>query len=293
MHDENFQARCFSKDTWIITGAGCDCYLLIGEDEAVMIDSGCSTANIQAFAQTLTDVPVRSVINTHSHFDHTGGNGYFERVLTTRGVARGAKNTMGGSPYKYPLSYDFTCVKDGDIIDLKGRPLTIIVLDCHSPENLAVLDRKNRLLFPGDELEAGQVLLLPGYAEVTGQVHARPAATVETYLHAMQKLAGLGQYFDTLCPGHNGAPLSPCYLEWYIELAQKVLNGMVGSPDCSSLTYHPTDNHFPFPHANYARAEWKGASLIYCKDLIRDKDILTKDDSLPATTLHLLSAYCI
>ena len=178
-----FQARKVQEGTWLISGTGCDSYLLEGSDEAFMIDSGMDAADIRAFAQTLTPLPVSRVINTHSHFDHTAGNGFFDVVYGTEGIARSAKNTMGANPADYRLDYTFTIVKDGDVIDLAGRPLRVIVLDCHAPGNLAVLDETHRILFPGDEIETGQVLLLPGYAEEPGQIHAKSAATAVSYTH--------------------------------------------------------------------------------------------------------------
>lgn len=283
-----FQAKKLTENTWHITTPGCDCYLLEGADEAFLIDSGMSPNDIRAFVQTLTDKPVSRVINTHSHFDHTAGNGFFDVVYGTEGISRSAKNTMGDDPARFKLDYTFTIVNDGDIIDLAGRPLRVIVLDCHAPGNLAILDETNRMLFPGDELEQGQVLLLPGYAEVPGQIHAKPAASVETYLHAMQKLAGFADQFDTICPAHNGSPLGKEWLFKYITLAEKILGGMEGKTDCSSPSYNDSADHFPRPDANYRRGEYDGASLIYCADLITDADYAKADTLNPATTLHII-----
>ena len=78
-----FRFRKFAPRTYVIQGAGADAYLLEGDREAIMIDAGCSTENIRAFAQSITELPVRRVINTHSHFDHTGGNGYFDVIYGT------------------------------------------------------------------------------------------------------------------------------------------------------------------------------------------------------------------
>ena len=69
-------SRQLTENTYIITGSGGDCYLLLGEDEAFLIDAGMSTVNIREYAQSLTTLPLRRVINTHSHFDHTAGNGF-------------------------------------------------------------------------------------------------------------------------------------------------------------------------------------------------------------------------
>lgn len=286
-----FSSRQLTPNTYVISGSGCDCYLLLGKDEAFMIDSGMSELNIRAYAQSLTELPVSRVINTHSHFDHTAGNGYFDVIYGTAGIARSAKNTMGGNPADYPLDYRFTLVQDGDIIDLKGRPLRVIELDCHAPGNLAVLDETNRMLFPGDELEAGQVLLLPGYAEEMGQIHARHASSVETYLHAMEKLRSFADRFDTICPAHNGTPLYKDYLNRYIELAKQILSGsLTGSPDCSSPSYNARADHYPRPEAGYLRAELDGASLVYHSALLFDRDYANADALPPATNCHLISS---
>jgi len=290
MADKNFIARKIFPDTWCISGEGCDCYLLIGEDEALMIDSGMSTLDIRSFAQTLTQKPVKSVINTHQHFDHTAANGWFDTVYATAGIARSAKNTMGENPANYKLDYAFTIVHDGDILPLKGRMLRIIELDCHAPGNLAVLDETARLLFPGDEIECQQVLLLPGYAEEPGQLHAKPAASIETYKNAMLKLKGFEDKFDFICPAHNGSPIDKSYLNAYIALAQDIMDGFEGITDLTSPTYSDAVTHFPRKQANYRRSERYGATLIYCADLIFDSDY-AKADTLPiATDLHLISS---
>lgn len=288
MNQSDFKARKIADHTLHIATPGCDCYLLEGDSEAFMIDSGMSAQDIRAFAQSLTPLPLSRVINTHSHFDHTAGNGFFDVIYGTEGIARSAKNTMGCNPADYRLDYTFTTVRDGDIIDLEGRPLRVIVLDCHAPGNLAVLDEKNRLLFPGDELETGQVLLLPGYAEKPGQIHAKSASTVETYLRAMQKLARFADRFDTICPAHNGSPIGKEWLYKYITLAQMILDGFEGKTDCSSPSYNASANHFPRPDANYRRAEHDGASLVYCKDLVFDADYPNAMRVRPATDLHIL-----
>ena len=289
----NFTAKLVTEGVYVVNGAGCDSYILTGEDEAVMIDSGMSEHNIRAFAEEflkdLGGLSVRKVINTHSHFDHTAGNGFFDIIYGTEGISKSAKNTFGNDPGKFPLDYNFTIVKNGDVIEIAGRPLEIIELDCHSPGNLAVLDIKGRNLFPGDEIDTGQVLLLPGYAEKPGQFHAKPAASVETYLRAMTKLKNLSERFDRIYPAHNGAPIGLEWLDKFIALAQRILDGYEGSEDCSGRGYNAGMGHFPRKEANYRRGEYDGASLIYCADLIRDEDYKNKQAE-PATELHRMAA---
>lgn len=286
-----FSSREIFPGVFHITGGWCDCYLLIGDEEAVMIDAGCREHNIRAYAQSLTEKPVERVINTHSHIDHTGGNGYFDVIYGTAGIARSGKNVMGGNPADFPLDYQYTIVKDGDILEINGRPLEIITLDSHSPENIAILDKKARILFPGDEVEVGQVLLLPGYAEQPGQIHSRPASSVETFLRAMGKLKKRSGDFDRICPAHNGAPLGNEYIEKFVHLAKGIMDGSIaGKSDCSSPSYSSFMDHFPNPGAFYLRGEYQGASLVYCEKLLRDADYAWAAALPPATRLHVMSA---
>lgn len=289
-----FSIRLICENTWIISGEGCDCYLLEGQKEAIMIDAGGSSENIRAYAQSFTSLPLKRVINTHSHFDHTGGNGFFEEILCTEKISRSAKNTMGEDPAKYPLEYTFTLVEDGDIIDLGGRKLKIIELDCHSPGDIVVLDMTRRMLFVGDEIDAGQVLLLPGYAEQPGQIHAKAAASVETCLRTMRKLEAIKPQFDAIYPAHNGSPITNVYIDWFITLCEGIMNGeIVGRKDCTSPSYSTQATHYPYPFSQYLRGEYKGASLVYCSKLIRDADYDDADMLLPATPLHIISSYFI
>jgi glyoxylase-like metal-dependent hydrolase (beta-lactamase superfamily II) len=62
--------------TWMLTGAGGNMGLLVGDSGALLIDDqfgGLSDKILEAIASK-TDQPLRWVLNTHWHGDHTGGN---------------------------------------------------------------------------------------------------------------------------------------------------------------------------------------------------------------------------
>jgi len=286
-----FSSELIMENIYVIHGVGGDSYLLPCGEGAVMIDTGMSPQNLRVYAEQLCGKDVKTVINTHSHFDHTAGNGFFETIYSTEDISRSAKNTMGLDPAEFLLDYSFTIIHDGDIIDLGGRPLKIVELDSHSPGNIAIIDINNRCMFPGDELDSGQVLLLPGYAEKAGQLHAKPAASVETYRNALYKLKAQQGLFDWILPAHNGAPAGIDLLDRFIELAERILDGYEGKMDCSNGGYNASVAHFPLDSANYRRGEWKGVALVYCADLIWDADY-AKGQAEPATELHTIcSAY--
>ena len=54
--------------------------LLVGEDRAILIDTGCGIGNPKAVVEQLTRLPV-TVINTHTHLDHLGGNHQFRDIM--------------------------------------------------------------------------------------------------------------------------------------------------------------------------------------------------------------------
>ncbi|HEY1419903.1 MAG TPA: MBL fold metallo-hydrolase [Candidatus Dormibacteraeota bacterium] len=58
-------------------------FLVQGTKLAVLLDTGLGIANIRAVAEELTDKPLL-VVNSHYHFDHTGGNNLFDEIAIHR-----------------------------------------------------------------------------------------------------------------------------------------------------------------------------------------------------------------
>lgn len=66
---------------YMLEGAGGNIGASIGEDGIVVVDDQFAplAEKIQAALKGITDKPVRFIINTHYHFDHTGGNEFFQK----------------------------------------------------------------------------------------------------------------------------------------------------------------------------------------------------------------------
>lgn len=89
------QGRDFSKvevkatkvagTVYMITGAGGNIGVSVGDDGVVVIDDQFAplAPKIEAALKTIVDKPVRFLLNTHYHGDHTGGNEYFANKSTT------------------------------------------------------------------------------------------------------------------------------------------------------------------------------------------------------------------
>src|SRR5437016_6055979 len=66
---------------YMLEGAGGNIGASVGDDGIVIVDDQYAPLadKIQVALKGITDKPVRFVINTHYHGDHTGGNAYFQK----------------------------------------------------------------------------------------------------------------------------------------------------------------------------------------------------------------------
>jgi Metallo-beta-lactamase superfamily len=76
-------------------------YLIVGTGRALMFDTGIGLVPIRPVVEQLTRLPVE-VLNSHTHFDHVGGNAEFDRILAldtsyTRANAKGFDHAGSGS----------------------------------------------------------------------------------------------------------------------------------------------------------------------------------------------------
>src|SRR6266550_9212315 len=73
--------------------------LMIGQERAILVDTGCGIGNVCKAVSELTDKPV-TVINTHTHLDHLGSNHQFDEIamfdhpLSRRRAAEGASHQI-------------------------------------------------------------------------------------------------------------------------------------------------------------------------------------------------------
>lgn len=203
---------------WMIINGCVLCYLLIGETSAMLIDTAYGKGDLRYLVESLTDLPV-TVVNTHGHLDHSGGNGFFPLVYMGRGGEIPAKSVRN-KKHPYP-DYEIRFIEDGQVFDLGGRQVEAITIGAHHKSSVAFLDYKTRSLYTGDEVESQQVLLFDD-EEKTPTVEL-----VKRHLETMIKLKKRSLEFDRLIPAHNGVPISKDYIDDFIMLSQLYLKGEI------------------------------------------------------------------
>lgn len=219
----------------LLTGPPEECcvYLIEGERAALMVDTGLGVEDIKSEIEALTSLPY-SVVNTHGHGDHSGGDMYFGRVYMTRAAepdARGAlelnrtvlpaeaiekiEQRLAGDRFKAEY------VSDGFVFDLGGREIEVIEIPGHTGGDIALLDRQDRLVFSGDcAVKAMDILLaVPQALPLSG------------YLRSVKKLEARRDEFDALCTGHDNEPTDAVFLDEVIACCEKLLSGELEGED--------------------------------------------------------------
>ncbi len=211
-------------------------YLILGDDKAVLVDTGMGISNIRAVVSGLTKLPV-SVVNSHTHNDHVGDNWRFSDVYGmdtdfTRTSARGSTadaqaelasdEICGALPAEFDAKAYSTkpfhithWLHDGDKIELGGRTLKVIATPGHTPDAIALLDEENGLLFTGDTFYLGPIYLY------------RPETDLDAYVASVQKLAAMAPHLQILLPAHNTPVADPGYLPKVVAAIQQVRRGEV------------------------------------------------------------------
>lgn len=213
MDEPFFQAKEVAPHTWQILSDGDYSYLVEGDDEALVIDSGYGAGSIRDFCQTLTRKPVRRIANTHHHFDHTANNCYFELAyLSPESVPLATIPFPSFAGIEFPRDYPIQQVDDGDTVPLRGRDLLVVKIPDHTEGGIAFLDQKERLLFSGDELMVFRAKTLNG--------------SVERWKRNMEKLSRYRPLFDTLCTG--GGLVDAGLADANLENARHILEGNEG-----------------------------------------------------------------
>ena len=83
--DVTIQITQLSDQVYMLVGAGGNIGVSVGDDGVFVIDDQYArlTVKIVAAIKTLSDKPIKFLVNTHHHGDHTGGNENMSKLGTT------------------------------------------------------------------------------------------------------------------------------------------------------------------------------------------------------------------
>lgn len=149
-------------------------YLILGDQRAVLFDSGVGFHDIRPVVDSLTDLPVLAV-PSHVHYDHIGSHTLYAELglidlpyLRERAPDGDLKLNYGehlgfAEGVALPTLHVTEWLTPGTTLDLGGRTLQILHTPGHTPDSMALYDVERDQLFIGDFVTEGPTFLfVPG-----------------------------------------------------------------------------------------------------------------------------------
>ena len=202
-------------------------YLLIGSNQALLIDTGLGVGNIKEVVESLTKLPIL-VVTTHVHWDHIGGHHYFDNFavheLEKDWISEkfpiplaAVKQSLLAQGTKFPKDFLFggyqifkgepcRLLKDKDKIDIGNRCLEVIHTPGHSPGHICLYEPDRGYLYSGDLIYQGK---LDAFYATTDPV---------AFMKSVQTVNKLP--FKKILPGHHT-------LNIHTNLIQEIEEGFV------------------------------------------------------------------
>lgn len=189
---EPLQVHAYEPMTYILRQNPCAhfeanvIYLLVGGSRALLIDTGPIDDPVRMpLARTVLGLlPTNEagrlpllVVHSHGHSDHRDGDAQFISLPSVEIAPRGPDALRG--------FYGFDDWPDGSAsLDLGGRTVHVLPVPGHHPDHLAFYDERTALLFSGDFLLPGRLLVddVAAYrasaSRLIGWLAGRPVAHV-------------------------------------------------------------------------------------------------------------------
>jgi glyoxylase-like metal-dependent hydrolase (beta-lactamase superfamily II) len=222
------KAEKIRDDLYVIMGDGGNATALVTDEGVILVDSKNDRNHDELVARvkTLTDKPIKYVINTHAHADHTGGN---QKLLPAaqlvghvnlRGAMINAK--LPGAP---PLTYT-----DQMSVFLGGKEVALRHFGrCHTDGDTFVYFPAHKVLAMGDCFNTGNGRgLNPTGSSTPGfYVDYTTGGSLRSFPKAAD--AALKLDWDVVVPGHGPLTNRAGFLKWRkdIDALTNRVSGMV------------------------------------------------------------------
>lgn len=191
------------------------CYLLNGENNSLLIDTGLGICNIYDEVIKLTDKLIIAAA-THIHWDHIGGHKFFPEFYAHQAelgwlngefpLSAETVRNMVVDRCDLPKEFDVSgynmfqgmpsrILEDGDIIDIGGRMVEVLHTPGHSPGHMCFWEKERGYLFTGDLVYKDTLLAY------------YPSTDPIAYLASLERIAELP--VSRVFPAHHSLDIEP------------------------------------------------------------------------------------
>ena len=204
--------KLFMENFYILDDGRVRQFLITGEEEALLIDTGFADGQVHQAVRRLTSLPVRVVL-THGDVDHAGGLKDFGEGFLHRADWHLVKDRVSLKP-----------LEEGDVFLCGGYCLAVVEIPGHTYGSVALLDRERKLLLPGDSVQKGGPIFMFG-----------DHRSLDLYIESQKKLCALADQVETILPCHHPYPVEPEYIRRNLEDAVDLKNGRLKGTEHPAL----------------------------------------------------------
>ena len=205
-------AKLFMENFYILDDGRVRQFLVTGEEEALLIDTGFADSQVHQAVRRLTSLPVRVVL-THGDADHAGGLKDFGEGFLHRADWHLVKDKVSLKP-----------LEEGDVFQCGGYCLEVVEIPGHTYGSVAFLDRERKLLLPGDSVQKDGPIFMFG-----------DHRSLDLYIESQKKLCALADQVETILPCHHPYPVEPEYIRRNLEDAVDLKNGRLKGTEHPAL----------------------------------------------------------
>jgi glyoxylase-like metal-dependent hydrolase (beta-lactamase superfamily II) len=186
---------------YMLAGAGGNIGVSVGEDGIVIVDDQYAplAPKIEAALKTITDKPVRFVLNTHYHGDHTGGNEHFgksapivahENVRTRLAAGIPSRNVAPSPKGALPV----VTFQDSVTIHLNGEDVRAVHFpNAHTDGDAVIWFTQSNVVHMGDNFFNGTFPF----------IDVGSGGSAKGMIQAARKVASMIPEDTKIIPGHG------------------------------------------------------------------------------------------
>lgn len=217
---------------------GVHCDLFVGEEKALLWDTGYGFGDLYGAVRKITDRPL-ILVNSHAHMDHSSGNFQFKesvylhekdwdlykRKTTPDERKRYVENAAHTPDFQHDTGFlnilpenfneekyingkneNLIPVKEGDCFDLGGIHLTVVETPGHTQGSISLIYEEKKWLYAGDAMNNFMFLFL------------EESTPLSVYIRTLKKAKALNM--DQLIISHYARPLDIQILDTFLDCAQ-------------------------------------------------------------------------